>query len=133
MACDLTLDVIRTWDRKSAVAQDNAKASHCKKISKSDGLITFDNAVEIYNRYRAFTPWPGIFTESGLKIKSLSLEEEESAGNAGEIITIDTDSIVIQCAKGSLRLSTLQAPSKQETSAVAYLNGKRLGCGNTLA
>lgn len=133
LACDLTLEVIRTWDRESAVAQDNTQSSHCKKISKSDGLITFDNAREIYNRYRAFTPWPGIFTESGLKIKVLSLEEEESAGNAGEIITIDTAGIVIQCAKGSLRLITLQAPSKQETSAVAYLNGKRLGRGNTLA
>ena len=88
---------------------------------------------DIYNRYRAFTPWPGIFTESGLKIKALSLEEDESVGNAGEIIAIDSVSIVIQCSKGSLRLTTLQAPSKQETSAVAYLNGKRLGCGNILA
>jgi len=133
VACDLTLDVIRTWDRKTAVAQENNKASHCKKISKSDGLITFDEAREIYNRYRAFTPWPGIFTESGLKIKQLALEEEESAGNAGEIIAIDETGIVIQCTKGSLRVITLQAPSKQETSAIAYLNGKRLVCGNTLA
>ncbi|MDD4856235.1 MAG: methionyl-tRNA formyltransferase [Sulfuricurvum sp.] len=133
MACDLTLEVIRTWDRHSAVAQDNEKASHCKKISKSDGLITFDEAREIHNRYRAFTPWPGIFTESGLKIKALTLEEEESEGKAGEIIAIDVTSIVVQCSKGSLRLITLQAPSKQETSSVAYLNGKRLVCGNTLA
>jgi methionyl-tRNA formyltransferase len=133
LACDLTLDVIRTWDRKSAFAQENSKASHCKKISKSDGLIIFDNAREIYNRYRAFMPWPGIFTESGLKIKTLSLEESESIGQEGEIIAIDSVSIVVQCAKGSLRVTTLQAPSKQETSAVAYLNGKRLGCGNILA
>ncbi|MFH0710800.1 MAG: methionyl-tRNA formyltransferase [Pseudomonadota bacterium] len=132
MACDLTLDVIRTWDRHSAVAQENAKASHCKKISKSDGLIMFEDASEIHNRYRAFTPWPGIFTESGLKIKALTLEEEESVGNAGEIIAIDTHSIVVQCTKGSLRIITLQAPSKQETSSVSYLNGKRLVCGNTL-
>lgn len=133
LACELTLDVIRTWDRKSAVAQENEYSSHCKKISKSDGLITFDNAREIYNRYRAFTPWPGIFIESGLKIKQLTLEEDESVGNAGEIIAIDPVSIVVQCSKGSLRLMTLQAPSKQDTSAVAYLNGKRLGCGNILA
>jgi len=125
--------VIHSWDRKTAVVQENTKASHCKKISKSDGLITFDNAREIHNRYRAFTPWPGIFTESGLKIKALTLEEEESAGRAGEIVAIDAVSIVVQCTKGSLRVITLQAPSKQETSSVAYLNGKRLVCGNTLA
>lgn len=132
-ACALTLDVIRTWDRRSATPQEDAKATHCKKISKTDGLIAFDDAAEIHNRYRAFTPWPGIFTESGLKIKSLTLEEVESVGNGGEILAIDTNSIVVQCAQGSLRISVLQAPSKQETSAVAYLNGKRLVCGNTLA
>lgn len=133
IACDLTLDVVRTWDRKTAVKQENEKASHCKKISKSDGLIMFDEAREIHNRYRAFTPWPGIFTESGLKIKALSLEEEESEGTAGEILAIDVNSIVVACTRGSLRITVLQAPSKQETSAVAYLNGKRLVCGNTLA
>ncbi len=132
-ACALTLDVIRTWDRRSATPQEEAKATHCKKISKTDGLIRFDNAVEIHNRYRAFTPWPGIFTESGLKIKSLRLEEEESVGDAGEIRAIDANSIVVACTRGSLRITTLQAPSKQETSAVAYLNGKRWVCGNILA
>lgn len=133
VACDLTLKVIRTWDRSHAEAQENEKASNCKKISKVDGLVTFDDAREIYNRYRAFTPWPGIFTQSGLKIKALALEEVESEGCAGEIVSIEADTIIIQCKRGSLRLYTLQAPSKQETSATAYLNGKRLVCGNTLA
>lgn len=132
-ACALTLDVIRTWDRRRATPQEDSKATHCKKISKTDGLIAFEDAEEIHNRYRAFTPWPGIFTESGLKIKSLSLEEKQSVGNAGEIISIDANSIVVACTRGSLRITMLQAPSKQETSAVAYLNGKRWVCGNILA
>ncbi len=133
LACDLTLNVIRTWDRQSATPQENDKATHCKKILKADGLITFEDASEIYNRYRAFTPWPGIFTELGLKIKSMSLEEAVSGRNAGEILAIDANSIVIGCNRGSLRITTLQAPSKQETAAVGYLNGKRLVCGNILA
>lgn len=133
LACDLTLDVIRTWDRHSAIPQEDDKATYCKKISKSDGLIAFDDALEIHNRYRAFTPWPGIFTESGLKIKMLTLEEKYSVGNAGEILAIDTNSIVVACTRGSLRITMLQAPSKQETSSVAYLNGKRWVRGNILA
>ncbi|MDD2829290.1 MAG: methionyl-tRNA formyltransferase [Sulfuricurvum sp.] len=133
LACDLTLDVVRSWDRASATPQDETKASHCKKISKADGCIAFDNASEIFNRYRAFTPWPGIYLESGLKIKKMGLEESLSTGHAGEIIEISTESIVVQCLKGSLRMYTLQAPSKSETASTAYLNGKRLVCGNTLA
>ncbi len=131
-AVRLTLDVVRHWDRRSAVKQNDADATSCKKILKSDGLIDFSDAREIYNRYRAFTPWPGIFTESGLKIKQMRLEEEESAGEAGVITHIDKEGILVQCAKGSLRITRVQAPSKQETSVVDYLNGKRIGCGYPL-
>lgn len=132
IACDLTVDVVRHWDRKTVIAQNDAQATHCSKISKSDGLISFDNAVDIYNKYRAFTPWPGIYLESGLKIKKMALVDENSEGTAGKIIVIEADSIIVQCFKGSLRLFKVQAPSKQETDVIAYLNGKRIGCGNTL-
>lgn len=132
IACDLTVDVIRHWDRKTAVSQNNEEATHCSKISKSDGLMAFENAVDIYNKYRAFTPWPGIYLESGLKLKEMELVEDKSRGRAGEIVTIEPHGVVVQCNNGSLRLIKVQAPSKQETSAIAYLNGKRLGCGNTL-
>ncbi|MBN2870699.1 MAG: methionyl-tRNA formyltransferase [Campylobacterales bacterium] len=131
-AVDLTLDVVRHWDRRSATPQNDAEATHCRKITKAEGLIDFSDAREIYNRYRAFTPWPGIYLESGLKIKEMALEEENARGTAGEILRIDKESIVVQCTKGSLRLFKVQAPSKQESSAVDYLNGKRIGCGNIL-
>ena len=132
IACELTLDIVHNWDRKNCVAQNESNATNCRKITKADGLITFDNADDIFNRYRAFTPWPGIYLESGLKLKEMRLNESHSVGIAGEIIAIDEESISVQCEKGSLKLLKVQAPSKQETSAVAYLNGKRLSCGNTL-
>jgi methionyl-tRNA formyltransferase len=131
-AVSLTLDVIRHWDRRTAIPQNDSSASHCRKITKAEGLIDFSDARDIYNRYRAFTPWPGVYLESGLKIKAMSLVEEISHGAAGEIIAVDKESIVIQCSRGSLRLYKVQAPSKQEASAIDYLNGKRTGCGNTL-
>jgi methionyl-tRNA formyltransferase len=131
-AVKLTLDIIRNWDRKSAIAQNDSEATQCTKILKSDGLIDFSNAREIYNRYRAFTPWPGIFTESGLKIKEMHLEEENSIGISGIITHIDKENITVQCLKGSLRITRVQAPSKQETSVIDYLNGKRIGCGHPL-
>ena len=131
-AVALTLDVIRHWDRRSVTAQNDAEATHCKKILKSDGMIDFSDAREIYNRYRAFTPWPGLYLESGLKIKAMKLEEEQSCGDAGLILLVDKESIVVQCTQGSLRIFRVQAPSKQETSVIDYLNGKRSGCGNLL-
>lgn len=131
-AVELTLEVIRNWDRRSATIQNEDEATLCTKIQKGDGLIAFEDAREIYNRYRAFTPWPGIYLENGLKIKSIRLEEENSSGEAGMIQKIDSEGAVIQCLSGSLRLLRVQAPSKQETSIQEYLNGKRLSRGNYL-
>lgn len=132
IACDLTLDIVHNWDRQSSITQNESDATHCNKVTKADGLIAFDNADKIFNKYRAFSPWPGVYLESGLKLKEMRLKETQSIGTAGEIIAVDEQSITVQCEKGSLKLLKVQAPSKQETSAVAYLNGKRLGCGNTL-
>ena len=131
-AVNLTIDIVRNWDRKSAIPQNDAESTHCKKILKSDGLIDFTDAREIYNRYRAYTPWPGIYLESGLKIKEMRLLEESSQGAAGNIINIDKEGISVQCLKGTLYITRVQAPSKQETSVIDYLNGKRSGCGHTL-
>jgi len=133
LAAALTLDVIHHWDRKTATPQEESLATHCKKIAKNDGLIHFEDAEDIYNRYRAFTPWPGIFLESGLKLKEMTLENNDSQGNPGEIIAVDHDGIHVQCTKGVLKIVKVQAPSKQETAASDYINGKRLNCGNTLA
>ena len=45
------------------VAQPDAGASHAAKIKKEDGRIDWNQpARTIWNRLRAFTPWPGAFT-----------------------------------------------------------------------
>src|SRR5439155_10521257 len=45
------------------LAQNNALATLAPKIKKSDGQIDWQQPAErIWNRLRAFTPWPGAFT-----------------------------------------------------------------------
>lgn len=74
VAADLTIDVLENFDSLTPIKQDEEKATHCSKITRAHGEITLDNATEIYNKYRAFTPWPGIFLENGLKLKKIELE-----------------------------------------------------------
>jgi len=78
VASDLTLDVLRNFSTYKPLQQDEVKATNCKKIVKSDGLIEFDDAVQIYNRYRAFHFWPEIFLQSGLKLKQISLADADT-------------------------------------------------------
>jgi methionyl-tRNA formyltransferase len=133
VAKSLTIDVLKTFSSLEPTKQKDADATHCKKITKADGKVKFDDAVSIYNRYRAFTPWPGIFLESGLKLKKISLENEIVYQSAGKILSIDSDSIIVSTSKGALRIYTVQPPSKKEMNIVDYLNGARLSCDDILA
>ena len=132
-ATDLTLEVLKNFKTFTAVSQDESQSTHCTKITKQEGLVTFDDALSLYNRYRAFTPWPGIYLDSGLKIKKMSLVETDTVHNAGEIIAVEKEQIVVGCQKGSVAIELVQPASKKEMSVIAYLNGKRLSLADTLA
>lgn len=96
---DKTLDVFRKFEEKWAEVlvwvlneilnnnlkpkpQDDSKATYCSKISKEDWKIDFENQTwfEIYNRYRAYFPWPWVFTYykgKKLELSELLFEENE--------------------------------------------------------
>ncbi|MBA1432879.1 MAG: methionyl-tRNA formyltransferase [Epsilonproteobacteria bacterium] len=132
LAASLTLDVLKNFELYTPVPQDDTQATHCKKITKADGEVTFDDAQTLYNKYRAFTPWPGIYLASKLKLKKIALQDSNSSNRAGEILSIDKESIVVGCTKGSIRVFRVQPESKKEMDVLAYINGKRLGLADTL-
>jgi methionyl-tRNA formyltransferase len=132
-ACDLTIDVVQNFKTFTLKKQDDALATHCKKITKADGEVSFTDSVSLYNKYRAFTPWPGIFLKSGLKLKNITLEGKTSSNEVGKILKIEDDSIVVGCKKGTIRVYSVQAPSKKEIDILSYINGKRLNVSDTLS
>ncbi len=133
VATTLTLDVLKNFSHYAPVAQDDAAATHCKKITKADGEVSFDNATVLFNKYRAFTPWPGIYLASKLKLKKIALEDKTSHNEAGKILSIDKDSIVVGCKVGSIRVYKVQPQSKKEMDVLAYINGKRLQVADYLS
>jgi len=133
VAAELTIDILKNFDSLKAVKQDENLASYCKKITREDGKIEFLDAKEIYNKYRAFTPWPGVYLESGLKLKNITLEDITSTNQEGKIISIAKDSIVVGCKVGKLRIFRVQPASKKEMDILSYINGQRLFCEDTLS
>ncbi len=132
IAADLTVDVLKNFKSYTPVAQDDAHASYCKKITKEDGLVAFDDAIALYNKYRAFMPWPGVYLSSGLKLKKLKLVKKEGSFKRGEILKIDQDCAEVGCQKGVVGVCRVQPPSKKEMDILSYLNGKRLRVADTL-
>jgi methionyl-tRNA formyltransferase len=132
-AADLTMEVLKNFHTFTPLKQDETQATHCAKITKQDGEVDFNNALELYNKYRAYTPWPGIYLSNGLKLKRISFEENESENEKGKILKINPDSIVVGCKTGTLKIFTVQPESKKEMDILSYINGKRLQNEDTLS
>jgi len=101
--------LVRTLrDMPRGTPQDHSQATLAPKIDKSEGLVMFNEPRElVYNKFRAFDPWPGVFFEArGEPIKIIEMEPAERRASArGEIVV------------NGLRLITLQRPGKPKAPA----------------
>ena len=132
IAAQLTITTLDNFENINAIKQNESLVTFCKKIKKDDGLVDFCDAKKLFLKYKAYSYWPGVFLASELKLKDIELNEELSQNNEGEILEINKDFILIGCKKGSLKIRTLQAPSKKAMSSVDFVRGQRLEVGNIL-
>lgn len=131
-AASLTKSVILEFENIKPLKQINADASYAKKLTKEDGEINFSSAKKAYKKFLAYYPWPGITTPSGLKIKEATMNELASKNVGGKILEISEDDVTVGFEQGSIKISRVQAPTKNEVSALEYIRGKRLAVGDTL-
>ena len=131
-ACELTLSTIRNFENIRPEKQNEDEATLCKKIKKSDGGIDFEDAVLIYNKYRAFEGWPGIFASNGTKFDGLVLVDREKKYKKCEILSFEDESVIVGCSTGSLKIGSLQPASKKLMSAKAYCVGRGLKVGDII-
>ena len=132
IAAKLTIATLDNFENIKPIKQNESEVSFCKKIKKEDGLVDFFDAKKLYLKYKAYSYWPGIFLESELKLKDIELNDEISINNQGQILEIKNDFIVIGCKKGSLRIKTLQAPSKKAINSIDFIRGQRLEINSIL-
>lgn len=110
--------------------QDEGAATYTKIIAKADGRINWQKtAQEIYNQFRAFYPWPGVWTTwqgKTLKITDMSIQY-----NPHQSSLIQTSGGVMEdgfvvCGKNTaLKIKTLHLEGKKEMPILDFLNGNR--------
>lgn len=130
-AAALSVNIIDNFNKINPLQQNNALKSYCKKVKSSDGLSTFTDAKKLCAKFRAYYGWPGIYLESGLKLKEIELHEYDSQNAIGEILSTE-ENVIIGCKKGSIIVKELQPANKKSMDIKSYLNGKRLNVGDTL-
>jgi len=118
--------------------QDHSRATYAAKIRKEEGRVDWNvSSRTIYDRFRAFDPWPGTFFDSdferaGESVKLASIALEPRAGPPGEILASTDTSIIVACGEGSLRIDRLQRAGKRPVDAATYLRSRNLSVGDSL-
>ena len=117
--------------------QPNEGATYARKIKKADGRIDWgEPATALLRRIRAFTPWPGAFTEMPTtelpRLKIWEAELAEGGGQNGHVIAADESGIVVACGEQSLRLKIVQREGGQQMAAAEFLRGCPLEAGTVL-
>jgi len=118
--------------------QPHELATHVPKIKKEDGRIDWQQPARvIWNRVRAFTPWPGAFTFLPTQAQPLFLKVWQAAmapgqGTPGEILSADKNGVVIACGEAALCVTSLQREGGRRMSAPEFLAGHPLPLGMKL-
>lgn len=111
----------------SAEAQDDSKATHAAKISKSEALIDWAEPANVLaRRIRAFNPNPGCYSFlAGERVKFWQAQRsaDRSSAAPGTIIRADGNGIFIACSDGVLVLDELQLPGGRAMSPAQLLQG----------
>ncbi len=111
----------------SPLAQDGSQATLAPLLKKGDGLIDWTlSAVEIHNRVRGLSPWPGAFTFlNGKLVKIIESEVAAGDGEPGVLNEADRHTLTAGTSKGLLRVLRIQPEGKKVMTAEEFLRGHR--------
>ena len=120
--------------------QVESQATYARKITRDDGRLDWSlPARSLWNRVRAFIPWPGAFTflPGGAKLRTVKIwrasVEGASAGAPGTVAQADKAGLVVACGGGGgLRIHELQLEGGRRLTAAEFLAGHRLQTGDRL-
>jgi methionyl-tRNA formyltransferase len=113
--------------------QNPALATYTKTLTKQDGQIDWaQDAHGIYDRWRAFTPWPGVWTKwEGKIIKVLECTPLTTGEDTGPGTVLAGG--IVACGNGtSLQISRLQLEGKSAVDIKTFINGYQNFTGSKL-
>jgi methionyl-tRNA formyltransferase len=103
--------------------QNHSQATYAPKIEKAEGEIRWsESTTMIYNKFRAFDPWPGIFAGD---LKLIEIAPSVVAGalaRPGTILAID-DGVTVATGDGAIQLLVVQRSGKSRQRAAEFARG----------
>ena len=143
VSAKLLLETLPRWvERKiKPLKQNENQATYCQLIERNDGKIIWENDAQfIYNQWRAFIQWPGIFTywESKgfnlrLKLSKIKLLKKEIGDDykIGQVFKLDKK-VAVRAGYQAIILEKVQLEGKKEMKIDEFINGHPTFIGSLL-
>lgn len=116
--------------------QDNVEATRAPKLMKEEALIDWTLPAHVlYNKIRAFKPFPGTYTildSKRLKIEWATPVEGGSEKEYGTICEVSSEWFDVQCNDSLLRILEVKPEGKKQMPVKAFLNGTKIERGMRL-
>jgi methionyl-tRNA formyltransferase len=131
----LLLETILQWVSGKIIPkkQDDSKATFCQLIEKDQGHILWsDPAQSIYNKYRSFFVWPGIYSywkkngsSARIKLNKIAVLSDSIAKDRhlGEVFLLENGEIGVATMQGIIILEEIQLEGKKNVTINDFING----------
>lgn len=136
LSCELLHVELMDYIRGNLVGQkqDESLVTIAPKISKTEGLVNWkENSKMIWNKMRAFSSWPGIWTHwNEKKMFIRNAKPTRGSGDPGKVLQVQADRVVVACGEGALEILEVQLESKGLQAVETFLRGHKIEVGDTL-
>lgn len=137
LGADLMVSTLEKIENHTAVyTKQEGETCYSPMLDKKMGNIDFSKpAKEIECLVRGLNPWPSAYTSlhgKTLKIWDADVVAGDKEKEAGTIICVDKDKIVVQTAEGGLALNEIQLAGKKRMATSAFLLGYKVEVGEKL-
>ena len=113
--------------------QDDAQATMAPLLKKEDGVVDWTlSAMEIANRVRGLSPWPGAYTHvNGERwvLWRVAVGLETSGAVPGTVTKVSKDRVEVATGDGTIQLIEIQPSNSRRMTMAQYLAGHRLAEG----
>ncbi|MFZ2187759.1 MAG: methionyl-tRNA formyltransferase [Candidatus Moraniibacteriota bacterium] len=133
---DTLLKMLPLWIARALTPtpQDDSTATLCQLIEREDGHILWTESAEsIYNRFRALSPWPGIFVFwkkehelLRLKLHRISYQKQspQIPYPLGQVFEVG-EKVGVQTSEGVIFLEEVQLEGKTRIDIAEFLLGNK--------
>ena len=138
MGADVLSETIKQLVAGTAVrrVQNHEEATYAPLLTKELECIDWtQSATNIHNLIRGLNPWPGSYTicrNKRLKLWGSEVLVEETDKQAGTIIRVENERLVVAAGTGVIALTSVQPEGKKRMAAGDFARGYQITVGEIL-